>query len=194
MKNTKEIILDKRKAILDAASILFSRNGFHGTSTAEIAKSAGVGTGTVFNYFKTKEELINILYFEIKDHLTQSLMKKVDQELSIEDKLRRVLENFINWGLSYQNEYQFLNQFDSSPYVKKLTPDEVYMQFEFLFVILEKGHKEGLLKNVSLELVFYVLASLSRASVLFLLEHETIDNVSEVKEDLFKMMWDCIKK
>ena len=62
----KEQVKDKRTAIIEAALKLFTERGFHGTSTAEISKEAGVATGTLFNYFPTKEDLINSLYFEVK--------------------------------------------------------------------------------------------------------------------------------
>ena len=50
---------EKEQKILDTSLKLFVERGFHGTSTAEIAKTAGVATGTLFHYFKTKEELID---------------------------------------------------------------------------------------------------------------------------------------
>jgi AcrR family transcriptional regulator len=53
---------EKEQKILDTSLVLFVEKGFHGTSTAEIAKTAGVATGTLFHYFKTKEELIDRLY------------------------------------------------------------------------------------------------------------------------------------
>jgi len=59
-------VKDKRTAIMDAALKLFTERGFHGTSTAQISEDAGVATGTLFNYFPTKGDLINSLYFEVK--------------------------------------------------------------------------------------------------------------------------------
>jgi AcrR family transcriptional regulator len=46
-----------KKAILNAASALFSRKGFHRTTTKEITRKAGIAEGTLFNYFPTKEDL-----------------------------------------------------------------------------------------------------------------------------------------
>ena len=46
-----------RKALLKAASELFSRKGFHRTTTKEITRKAGIAEGTLFNYFPTKEDL-----------------------------------------------------------------------------------------------------------------------------------------
>lgn len=49
----------RRQAILQAAVPMFARNGFDGTSTAEVAKAAGVSHGTIFSYFPTKEALFH---------------------------------------------------------------------------------------------------------------------------------------
>ena len=64
-----ENLKEKELQILNASLKLFVENGFHGTSTAEISKSAGVATGTLFHYFKTKEELINRLYLYSKESM-----------------------------------------------------------------------------------------------------------------------------
>lgn len=50
-----------RPDILRAAAELFRRQGFHGTSTREIAEKAGVSLGNIYNHFKTKEELFETL-------------------------------------------------------------------------------------------------------------------------------------
>lgn len=52
----------KRSFILDAALELFSERGFHGTAVPDIARAAGVGTGTIYRYFPSKEGLVNALY------------------------------------------------------------------------------------------------------------------------------------
>ena len=69
----KEQVIDKKTAIMEAVLKLFTERGFHGTSTAQISKEAGVATGTLFNYFPTKEDLINSLYIEVKGQLSQSM-------------------------------------------------------------------------------------------------------------------------
>ena len=54
-----------RQAILKAALEFFSEKGFHRTTTREIARRAGIAEGTMFNYFRTKEDLA--LYFFEKE-------------------------------------------------------------------------------------------------------------------------------
>ena len=48
---------EKKNQIIEAAAQIFAKNGFSGTIMAEIAHCAGIGKGTIYEYFKSKEEL-----------------------------------------------------------------------------------------------------------------------------------------
>ena len=64
----------KREAILDAALELFAVRGFHGTAVPLVASKAGVGAGTVYRYFESKEALVNALYARWKSELGTALL------------------------------------------------------------------------------------------------------------------------
>jgi len=51
-------IEERRRRILDAAALVFARRGYHRARTKEIAEAAGVAEGTIYRYFKSKEELL----------------------------------------------------------------------------------------------------------------------------------------
>lgn len=53
---------DKREAILKAATCVFARNGYFSSKVSDIAKAAGVADGTVYLYFKSKEEILHSLF------------------------------------------------------------------------------------------------------------------------------------
>lgn len=57
---------DKRNAILDAATRLFAERGLAAAPTSEISNWAGVAEGTLFTYFRPKDDLINSLYRKIQ--------------------------------------------------------------------------------------------------------------------------------
>lgn len=59
-----ELRESRRKEILASAILIFSRQGFTGTTVSEIAKAAGVSHATVFQYFATKEELFRTAILE----------------------------------------------------------------------------------------------------------------------------------
>ena len=55
---TKKTVEERRQDILEAALKVFAVNGYNGSTTAEIARSAGVAEGTIFRHFTTKKELL----------------------------------------------------------------------------------------------------------------------------------------
>lgn len=57
MRITAQAKTETRARILEAAKTILQREGWHGTTTRGIALAAGIGTGTLFNYFPTKEAI-----------------------------------------------------------------------------------------------------------------------------------------
>ena len=86
---------EKKQSILDASLKLFVENGFHGTSTAEIAKTAEVATGTLFHYFKTKEELINRLYLLTKENMLNEAKGIYDDNKTFKENIKLYGSNLI---------------------------------------------------------------------------------------------------
>jgi AcrR family transcriptional regulator len=54
----EQLIEARRNQILDAAAEVFSQKGFHRATTKEIARTAGVSEGTIYNYFDSKGDLL----------------------------------------------------------------------------------------------------------------------------------------
>jgi AcrR family transcriptional regulator len=83
--------LAHRKEILEAAEKLFAAKGFFPTTMSEIAQEAGFGTGTLYKYFKSKEDL----YFSLIEEKTEELNRLVRAELSRKtcalERIERVL-------------------------------------------------------------------------------------------------------
>src|SRR5580693_5482939 len=83
---------DKRERILDAAVRVFARKGFYLTRVSEVAKAAGVADGTIYLYFKSKDDLLVSLF----EHRIERLLAYMDSELprvaSATYKLKRVIE------------------------------------------------------------------------------------------------------
>jgi AcrR family transcriptional regulator len=70
----RAIVSDKRDAIMHAALELFVERGFWGTAVPEIADKAGVGAGTIYRYFESKEALVNALYRQEKQRFAERVI------------------------------------------------------------------------------------------------------------------------
>ena len=84
--------LAHREEILSAAEKVFAAKGFFATTMSDIARKAEFGTGTLYKYFKSKEEL----YFTLIDEKVEEINRLVNAELSKKtsaiDRIRKVLE------------------------------------------------------------------------------------------------------
>lgn len=58
-EQNNEIRKQKKQLIMDTALELFAENGFHATSMSQVAKKAGVSKGLAYNYFKSKQEILD---------------------------------------------------------------------------------------------------------------------------------------
>jgi len=87
-----DVITDfRRTQILDAARDSFAKHGMSGTTVHGIAKSAGVAKGTVYLYYKSKEEILKQVLDDDVTQLHANTVQIVNAPGSIEDKLRRFL-------------------------------------------------------------------------------------------------------
>jgi AcrR family transcriptional regulator len=84
--------LAHREGILSAAEKVFAAKGFFATTMSDIARKAEFGTGTLYNYFKSKEEL----YFTLIDEKVEEINRLVNAELSKKtsalERIRKALE------------------------------------------------------------------------------------------------------
>jgi AcrR family transcriptional regulator len=155
----KEQLTDKRKAILDAALTLFTERGFHGTPTSLIAQEAGVATGTLFHYFKTKEELIESLYLDIKKEAGTVLRDAGESQGDWREKLDNLIVEYAEWGLKNAQKIHFMQQFCYSPFISKAAHEEGVSNFLFLIDQIALGIKEGAIRDYPPEIVLSIISS-----------------------------------
>src|SRR5881398_2228707 len=82
---------DKPQAIIDAAIRVFARNGFYNSRVSDIAREAGIASGTIYLYFKTKDEILVTLFREKMAEFVSGLRKDIAAEPDAPAKLRRLV-------------------------------------------------------------------------------------------------------
>ncbi|ASA20639.1 TetR/AcrR family transcriptional regulator [Paenibacillus donghaensis] len=86
---------DKHSAILDAAYTLFGSGGFYETKMSQVAEQAGIAKGTVYLYFKSKEELFMAVTRRDCEGFLQQLDGKLQARHSLTDKLAVIAEHHL---------------------------------------------------------------------------------------------------
>jgi TetR/AcrR family transcriptional regulator, fatty acid metabolism regulator protein len=83
-------VADKREAILRAATRVFARNGYFNSKVADIAHDAGVADGTVYLYFKSKEEILHSIFDRSVEEAITEGRKQLLTITDPREKLRRI--------------------------------------------------------------------------------------------------------
>ena len=83
-------ITDKREAILRAAISVFARCGYFNSKVADIAREAGVADGTVYLYFKSKEEILHSIFDRSVEEALDAARKRVERLEDPREKLRQI--------------------------------------------------------------------------------------------------------
>jgi Transcriptional regulator len=94
-----------KKQVLKAAINLFSKQGYDGTSTAQIAEASGMSQATIFKYYKSKEDLLLVILKPLIEHLLPVYGKEFAKKLSQQDQNLANMIHFI-----VQDRYSFLVQ------------------------------------------------------------------------------------
>jgi TetR/AcrR family transcriptional regulator, fatty acid metabolism regulator protein len=96
---------DKRRAILDAAIVVFARQGFHSARVSDVAAEAGVAYGLVYHYFDSKDQMLNELFSERWALLLDASREMRGSEASPRDKLAGVASFIVE---SYRHEPELM--------------------------------------------------------------------------------------
>ncbi|MGV8859343.1 TetR/AcrR family transcriptional regulator [Rhodoglobus sp.] len=94
----------KPEAILDAAIVLFDREGI-GVSTAKVAAVAGVSNGTLFNYFSSKQKLLDAVYGHLTDELAEAL-GEFDRHAAPREQFFTAWRRWLEWAKGYPEHHR----------------------------------------------------------------------------------------
>ena len=81
---------NKRELILAAAQEIFGEKGYHTATSEEIAKRAGVGKGTIYQYFDSKQEIFTEMHMLYLKHYSENVTALIHEDESFEQNLRRL--------------------------------------------------------------------------------------------------------
>jgi AcrR family transcriptional regulator len=176
---------DKRKAILDAALRVFAERGIADAPTSAISRAAGVAEGSLFTYFKTKSELINELYFELRQEFSRNLTDFPHQEDAY-TRLRYIWDRYLELGAAHPERLKVLAQLRASGTLFK---ENETPALAFLEVI--RGTQDATagneLRNAPEEYLVLMMRAEAEATIEFINAHPECAEVC--REMGFRMVW-----
>ncbi len=191
MTNIKDF--DKREAILQAMLELISKHGFHSSPMSEVAKKANVAAGTIYHYFKSKDELICALYVYKRETTIQNIFKNDDPSKPFKDRFRHFYLQTINYFTENPKEFYFIEQFMNSPYFGMLKKDEIARLEQPIYDFLRKAVFTQVLRDVPPKILIAIVMGSANSLIKLRLSGEFIMTSSDL-EMAFFTCWDGIKR
>ena len=164
----KQKLIEKRtNEILSVAMKVFAKYGFQGADMEKVAAMAGVGKGTVYRYFKSKENL----FFSVLEWGMDTLHKKVVEAVgnikgSVK-KLKVALSTHLNFFEENRDFYRvlILEEVRHRPDEKERMKKKHLLCVGFLESILQEGVREGVFKKISTNSGAYALWGISNTCI-----------------------------
>ena len=188
---------DKKMMLIEASIDLFYKQGFWKSSTASIAKNAKVATGTLFNYFSSKEQLIDAVYLHIKSELLEELRSSYTQ-VEDQQQVKLVIENlwcrYVQWGVSNHVKHDLLQQLKLSDLVSDSAQQTGMQSFSDLFQLMQQWLASGELKPLDIE-YFAELFQVQLEAAINIAKRHNLQDMALNKHMLFsfEVFWDGVK-
>ncbi len=148
-KTTKEKTNDKYHRILEAAVKVFAKQGFFQATISQIAKEAGVADGTIYLYFKNKDDIL-VNFFSYKTmQVFKRFREDVDKADNAIDKLRNLIRRHLeefqhdrNLAIVYQAETHGISRIAENQ-IREMAK----MYYDIVSEIVELGQDEGCMRR-----------------------------------------------
>jgi AcrR family transcriptional regulator len=172
--------ISKREEILEAASHVFAEKDFHEVLIDDVTALAGVGKGTVYRYFRTKEELYFETLLQAFDELSATLTDAVAEEASPTRRLERIVRESFRFAWERRHLLSLL-QGDERRFAMRGA--ELLRRREGMMALVQKVILDGIerreFRGVDARIAAELLRGMIRAANCFRTEDDSVDGLVE---------------
>lgn len=184
-----------QKAVFEATLQLISQKELQATSMSLISKESGISTGSIYYYFKSKEEIINELFIAVVKDSTKAVLKDFYKDAPIQTRFEQAWNHLIHISMDNPEGFQFMEQYSFSSYIDNETrkkAEEVNWCNP-----LATLYKEAVQSNLFIDLDPQLMVQMNYGSIVYLLKAYFQNSIS-LTDELIKMVilscWNSFSK
>ena len=139
----------KYEAILRAAIKVFSRSGFFNSKVADVAREAGVADGTVYLYFKNKDDILVSIFNHVMDEALALGRKRLEKISDPLEKLKQIVQAHLGL-LGRDRDLAVVFQVElrsSTKFMEQFSSTKVTEYLDQIRGVIEEGQKKGVFRR-----------------------------------------------
>lgn len=187
---------DKRGLILQAAFSLFAASGFYHTTVEEIANEAGVGKGTVYEYFSSKKELLQEMLFWASEYYFERFPEEIEKFVGLKAKLKAMADIHFQFFLENREiarvvlfEHRYITE-DLEEWFR----EKEAARIAYLVEILKDGATTDEIRSVDFGVVARMIVGFLWHMGVELIITSSEENWEQMSAGLVDILWKGIKK
>lgn len=184
-------IKDKRSTILKTTLVLITERGFHATPMSMIAKEAKVSVGVIYRYFKNKEELINVLFRELKAEMNEATFEGDSETQPIKQRFQLVWKNVLHYYITNPQAFKFIEQYYYSSFIDEETEKTRSQLNEPITQFFEEFRDNKRLKNLPVDALYAIVHGPIVSLAKFHLETPMTLN-DDIINNIVETIWEAI--
>ena len=140
---------DKRSRILKAAVKVFAQRGFYNAKVSQIAQNAGIAAGTIYLYFKNKDEILISIFEEEMAKFIAKVHKEIESKTDVKSRLQVFVKthlNFVKENPKLAQVFQ-LELRQSNKFIKEYAGSKLKEYLNVAGDIIEEGQRQGVIRK-----------------------------------------------
>lgn len=181
---------DLAEEIFLATDRLMAKEGLNQLSMHKLAKEANISAGTIYLYFKNKDELLEKFAYRLFERFTSALDKDFDESESFFEQYRRMWWNLWSFLQSNPTILSNLNQYQSLPNFTEVCKTMRTSRWDYF---CQKGQEAGMLADLPSNLMFLlsIKTAFNLSAYMKFIDVEVND---EILESVIARSWRAIQK
>ncbi len=183
-------VSDKKQQLLEASIDLFASEGFWNTPTAKIAKHAGVATGTLFNFFPSKDALIEAVYLHLTQEWGAYVFAGYPKNGDVKSCLEHLWFRHIDWAVRFPAHYALKQQLKLSDLLSAETLNSHSEDLSMIYELVQGGFDAGLFVKITVEFFNSLFLAEVDAAVQYALAQDLKDmDLTKLIAQSFDIFW-----
>lgn len=183
---------DKKSLILATVLDLVKQTGFYHLNMKAIAEQAGISAGTIYLYFKSKEELINELYRTVVGEFNTAVLNGYQPDADLHRNFCSMLQAAVHFYLPRKDVFSFVEQYTYAPFLFKESQEENFSLLLPMYKLMRAGKKSKIIKNLPDAILISMVHGTLNTILKMHFAHKLDLTKKAVQNRFYEAVWDAI--